>query len=161
MTPLQLLCLVSCISQDMRYGAQLHNLIEYLCHILKLKASWSELSYANVSIMHILLSPTSSLITGNLGKMTVLVPFRYLVPGSQSQCPRNRKWKKNCILNLQLINWQFMLTCSHFKSCNRHVVELGWWNHTYVGRGNCDTVQVTPTYCLFNHPAWKWARRCC
>lgn len=124
MTPLQLLCLVSCISQDMRYVAQLNNLMEYLCHILKLNASWSKLSNANISIMHALSSPTSSLITGNLGKMTVLMPFRYLIPALQSQCPRNRKWKKNCILNLQLINWHFMLTCSHFKSCNRHMVNL-------------------------------------
>lgn len=46
MTPLQLLFLVSCISQDMRYGAQLTHLIESLCHILKRGAAWSKLAYA-------------------------------------------------------------------------------------------------------------------
>jgi len=57
MTPLQLLFLVSWISQGMRYGAQLINLIECLCLILKLHAAWSKLAYANTSVMYALLSP--------------------------------------------------------------------------------------------------------
>lgn len=67
-TPLQLLFLVSCISQGMRYGAQLINLIESLCHILKLAAAWSKLAYANTTVMHALLNPTRDLNSVNLRK---------------------------------------------------------------------------------------------
>lgn len=68
MTPLLLLFLVSCISQGMRYSAQLTNFIESLCHIPKLAAAWNKSAYANTSVMQTLLSPTRGLIFGNLRK---------------------------------------------------------------------------------------------
>lgn len=69
MTLLQLLFLVSCISQGTRYGAQLKHLIESVCHRLKLDAAWSKLASVNISVMHVFLSPTRGLISQNLRKL--------------------------------------------------------------------------------------------
>lgn len=52
-----------------------------------------------------------------------------LTPGLQSQCLRNRKGKKNGILNIQRINCQFVVT-------SRAVIDTlltpGWQNRAYV-----------------------------
>lgn len=99
MTQLQLLFLVSCISQGMRYSDQLLNLIESLAYPI-VTSVWSKLVYANMCYV---CPPQSNKrpYFCESNKMIVLMPLRYLMPCSQTQCQglRRSKWKKNSVLN--------------------------------------------------------------